>query len=212
MMAYSEPGKTRTEIYHFVRNRIVSGNPPTVREVQQAFGFKAVQSAREHLEELVSEGLLEKTPGKARGYRLPGRENRPAALVPLLGRVQAGALTTATENLEGYVAVRSRFRSEDLFALRVRGESMRDAAILDGDIVIVRRSATADHGDIVVALVEDEATVKRLYRQAGRIELHPENPAFDPIIPEHTAQFSLLGRVIEVRRYLDSTVRPYPEA
>ena len=211
-MAYSEPGKTRTEIYHFVHNRIASGNPPTVREVQQAFSFRSVQSAREHLEELVREGLLEKTPGKARGYRLPGRENQPAALVPLLGRVQAGALTTATEDLEGYVAVRSRFRSKDLFALRVRGESMRDAAILDGDIVIVRRSATADHGDIVVALLEDEATVKRLYRRAGRIELHPENPAFAPIIPEDTAQFSLLGRVIEVRRYLDSTVRPYPEA
>ncbi|MFP4374357.1 MAG: transcriptional repressor LexA [Spirochaetaceae bacterium] len=211
-MAYSEPGKTRTEVYRFVRDRIVSGNPPTVREVQQAFGFRAVQSAREHLEELVREGLLEKTPGKARGYRMPGAENRPAALVPLLGRVQAGALTTATEDLEGYVAVRSRFRGEDLFALRVRGESMRDAAILDGDIVIVRRTATADHGDIVVALVEDEATVKRLYRRGDRIELHPENPAFDPIIPENTAQFSLLGRVIEVRRYLESTVRPYPEA
>lgn len=202
-MAYSEPGKTRSAIYDFVRRRILAGTPPTVREVQEAFGFRAVQSAREHLEALVSEGVLEKAPGKARGYRLPAREQRPAALVPLLGRVQAGVLTTATEDLEGYIAVRSRFQENELFALRVRGESMRDAAILDGDIVIVLRSATADHGDIVVALVEEEATVKRLFRRGTRIELHPENPEFAPIVPDHTERFSLLGTVIEIRRHLD---------
>jgi repressor LexA len=100
----------------------------------------------------------------------------------------------------------------EYFALRVRGESMRDAAILDGDIVIVRRAATADHGDIVVALVEEEATVKRLYRRGTSIELHPENPAFSPIVPDRTDQFSLLGTVIEVRRYLDTRVHHYPEA
>jgi repressor LexA len=211
-MAYSEPGKTHSAIYRFMRERILSGAPPTVREVQEAFGFKAVQSAREHLERLVEEGLLEKTPGKARGYRLPGQENRPAALIPLLGRVQAGALTTAVEDLEGYLSVHSRFPREELFALRVRGESMRDAAILDGDIVIVRRGSHARHGDIVVALVEEEATVKRLFRRGNRIELHPENPAFSPIIPEETSQFSLLGTVIEIRRYLETPLHHYPDA
>jgi repressor LexA len=180
--------------------------------VQQAFGFKAVQSAREHLEALVRDGLLEKIPGTSRGYRLPGPENRPPVLVPLLGRVQAGALTTATEDLEGYIAVGSRFSQEELFALRVRGESMRDAAILDGDIVIVRRGLEARHGDIVVALVEEEATVKRLVKKRSGVELHPENPDFSPIIPEESDQFSLLGTVIEVRRYLKTPIQSHPEA
>jgi repressor LexA len=216
-MAYSEPGKTHRRIYRFVRDRILAGLPPTVREVQEAFGFRAVQSAREHLERLVEEGLLEKTPGKSRGYRLPGREERAPVLVPLLGRVQAGALTTATEDLEGYLPVgTSAGEGGELFALRVRGDSMRDAAILEGDIVIVRRSAAADHGDIVVALVEEEATVKRLYHRNGRIELHPENPAFSPIVPAESDRFSILGRVIEVRRHLDTAVRhvsdAYPDA
>jgi repressor LexA len=89
---------------------------------------------------------------------------------------------------------------------------MRDAAILEGDFVIVRRSAHAEHGDIVVALVEDEATVKRLFKRQGRIELHPENPRFAPIIPEQTEQFSLLGKVIEVRRHLETSVYHYQDA
>jgi repressor LexA len=211
-MAYSEPGKTRRDIHRFVRERILAGLPPTVREVQEAFGFRAVQSAREHLERLVEEGMLEKTPGKSRGYRLPGRGGRPPVLVPLLGRVQAGALTTAAEDLEGYVPVGTAADGGELFALRVRGDSMRDAAILEGDIVIVRHTATADHGDIVVALVEEEATVKRLHRRNGQVELHPENPAFSPIIPGETDRFSLLGRVIEVRRHLDTTIQYFPDA
>ncbi len=183
-----------------------------MREVQEAFGFKAVQSAREHLEKLVNEGLLGKTPGKSRGYHLPEHEERPVTMVPLLGRVQAGALTTAAEDLEGYVSVQSRPRREDLFALRVRGDSMKHAAMLEGDIVIVRRTEIAEHGDIVVALVEEEATVKRLFHRGGRIELHPENPAFSPIIPEETAQFSLLGKVIEVRRYLETPLYHFPDS
>ncbi|MFP3960427.1 MAG: transcriptional repressor LexA, partial [Spirochaetaceae bacterium] len=206
-MTRTEPGKTYREVYHFVRRRILAGLPPTVREVQEAFGFRAVQSAREHLEKLVAEGRLQKVPGKSRGYRLPEGEHPASELVPLLGRVQAGALTTAVEDTEGYIPVRSHFDSAELFALRVRGESMRDAAILDGDIVIVRRSTTAEHRDIVVALVEDEATVKRFIRRENHIELHPENPAYSPIVPQESAQFSLLGTVIEVRRYYDTPVR-----
>lgn len=201
----SRSGDRKRRIYLFVRDRILSGTPPTVREVQAHFGFRAVQSARGHLEALVREGLLDKEPGKARGYRLPAHSPYPTVLVPLLGRVQAGALTTASEHPDGYLPVqsaRSAQGRDELFALRVRGESMRDAAILPGDVVIVQRQEDARSGDIVVALVEEEATVKRLKLQAGRVELHPANPAFDPIVPD-PAEVRILGKVIEVRRYLE---------
>ncbi|MCP4660909.1 MAG: repressor LexA [bacterium] len=203
MAPKTPPGQTRGQIFRFVRDRLLQGLPPTVREVQQAFGFRSVQTAREHLETLVDEGKLAKEPGKARGYRLPKNPSEgPFAFVPLLGRVQAGALTTAVEDPEGYVPVQGLATGDGLFALRVRGESMVGAGILPGDLVIVRRQPDADPGDIVVALVEDEATVKRLRLKSGRVELHPENPRFDPIIPDPN-DLALLGKVIEIRRYLE---------
>ena len=206
----SRSGERKRRIFLYVRDRILSGTPPTTREVQAHFGFRAVQSARDYLEALVRDGLLDKEPGKARGYRLPARSAHPTVLVPLLGRVQAGALTTASEHPDGYLPVQSARARDELFALRIRGESMRDAAILPGDVVIVHRQESAHSGEIVVALVEDEATVKRLKLRAGRIELHPANPAFDPIVPD-PAQVRILGKVIEVRRYLEGGALLPPE-
>ena len=186
-----------------MRGRLLEGAPPTIREVQAAFGFRAVQTAREHLEALVEEGLLAKESGLARGYRLPGSDAAiPARLVPLLGRVQAGNLTLALEEPQGYLPIRSRRPEKELFALRVDGDSMKDAGILEDDVVVVRRQSSADNGDIVVALVGDEATVKRLRIRGRRIELHPENPSYDVITPS-PGTLSLLGRVIEVHRYLE---------
>jgi repressor LexA len=199
-MPYTPEGKTREKIFHFVRERILSGRPPTVREVQEAFGFHAVETARRHLENLIVEGRLEQEAGKARGYRLP--EGLHLTYVPLLGRVQAGALTTAVEEPEGYVPVSFERSRGELFALRVRGESMIGAGILPGDVAVVRRQSAADPGDIVVALVGDEATVKRLYLSGRRIELHAENPEFPPIIPA-PGEVVILGKVIEIRRYLE---------
>jgi len=194
---------TRQQVFNFVRDRLHRGVPPTVREVRDAFGFRSVQTAREHLETLVREGRLVKEAGVARGYRLPSHQrSRPAVLVPLLGRVQAGRLTTAVEEVDGYLSVEER-AGEQLFALRVRGDSMVGAGILDGDVVVVRRQEDADHGDIVVAIVGDEATVKRLWKKRNRVALHPENPDFEPI-PCDSDTLLLIGRVIEVRRYLDS--------
>lgn len=198
MAPLTPPGKTREKIYQFVRRRILEELPPTVREVQEAFHFKAVQTARQHLEKLVSEGRLVKARGKSRGYRLP---QEPGTLfVPLLGRVQAGGLRAAIEECEGYIPVQSQ-GSDELFGLRVQGESMRGVGILSGDIVIVRSQSTANSGDIVVALIGDEATVKRLRLRRNKIELHPENPDFEPIIPR-PGECTVLGKVIEVRRYL----------
>jgi len=189
----------REAVFRFVRGRILAGDPPTVREVQDAFGFRAVESARSHLEALVAAGRLVKAKGRARGYRLP--EGTATTWVPLVGRVAAGGLSLAVEMAEGYVPVRPRGGAE-LFALRVRGESMVGAAILDGDVVVVRRQATAESGEIVVARVGDEATVKRLRLVDGRVELHPENPAFAPIVAAPGA-VEILGKVVEVHRHLE---------
>ncbi|MHC4549364.1 MAG: transcriptional repressor LexA [Planctomycetota bacterium] len=199
-MGRTPPGQTREKIYRFVRRRLLEGRPPTVREVQDRFGFQAVQTAREHLERLVEEGRLKKEPGRARGYRLP-HPRVSTALVPVLGRVPAGDLSTAVEDLEGYVPVERRAGEGELFGLRVRGESMRDRGILPGDLVIVRKQDVARSGEVVVALLGDEATVKVLKRIGRRIELHPANPDFEPLVPEPHG-FRLLGKVIEVRRYL----------
>jgi repressor LexA len=203
-MAHTPEGQTRQRVFAYVRERILAGAPPTTREVQQAFGFKAVQSARQHLEALVVAGKLSKEQGRSRGYRLPGSAGPVVGqVVPVVGLVHAGDLSEAIESSEGFVSVTGRAADETLFALKVEGESMIGAGILPGDVVIVRRQDSAASGAIVVALVRDEATVKRLRLRGRRVELHPENPAFAPIIPESSADVRILGQVVEVRRRLD---------
>ncbi len=207
-MGRTPRGETREQVFAFMRDRLLAGRPPTVREVQAAFGFRAVQTARAHLERLVEQGRLTVDRGRSRGYRLPGEagDGLPRTrLVPLLGRVPAGVLDEAVQDPDGYLPVDANTRgaaSDELFALRVRGESMVGAGILPGDRVIVRRQPTARTGDIVVALVDHDATVKTFVsRGGGRVTLRPENPAFDPIELDADAVV-ILGRVIEVRRTL----------
>jgi repressor LexA len=211
MSPKTPPGETREKIYEFMRDRLLDGDPPTVREVQARFGFRAVQSAQAHLEQLVAEGRLVKQigehKGRARGYALPRSsvDYAPMAHAPLLGHIQAGGLAAAIEEREGMIPVQRpgrRSASEKLFALRVRGESMTGAGILPEDIVIVRVQPTAPPGDIVVARVGDEATVKTLRTRRGKIVLEPENDAFEPIVLD-PADCEILGKVIEVRRYLN---------
>ena len=117
-------------------------------------------------------------------------------------RVPAGPLDLAVQELEGHLPVQTRSSPAELFSLRVRGDSMKDAGILDGDVVVVRRQPRADSGDIVVAMVGDEATVKRFRVKRGRIELHPANDAYQPIVPE-PGDMKILGKVVEVRRVLE---------
>ena len=203
-MGRTRPGETRAKVFAFVRERLLAGQPPTVREVQEAFGFRAVQTARQHLERLVAEGRLVAGRHRARGYSLPALlGGAGTVLAPLLGRVPAGALDEAVEDPDGYLPVDARrgAAADELFALRVRGESMTGVGILPGDIVIVRRQPTAAPSDIVVARVDGDATVKT-FRPRGRyVELRPENPAFEPIVLDAGAVV-VLGRVIEVRRIL----------
>ncbi len=196
----------RERVYQYTYQRLRSGDPPTIREVQNAIGFKAVESARAHLEALVAEGRLIKRNTRSRSYALPSEVNPQTQRVPVLGQVQAGALTTASEDVEGYVEIERVREGEELFALRVRGWSMRDAGILPEDLVITRRQESADTGDIVVALVGEEATVKRIRFVSGgakTVLLQPENPDFHTIEVK-AEDLRLLGKVVEVRRYYEA--------
>ena len=201
-MPRTPPGETRRRVYAWVRERILAGAPPSTREVQERFGFRAVQSARLHLETLVAEGKLTKKPGRARGYGLPRRGPDASRSVPILGRVQAGRLTEAVEAPEGYLAVAATGEEASFFALRVRGESMTGAGILPGDLVIVRQQDQAADGAVVVALVDGEATVKRLRTRGGLLELVAANPEFASIVPTRPGEVRILGQVVEVRRRL----------
>jgi len=187
-------------VHDFVYRRILRGSPPSVREVQEAFGFRSSATARQHLDSLVEAGALEREPGRDRGYRVPGAV--VPGVVPILGRVQAGSLSEAIESAEGYVAVGAEV-AESTFALIVVGESMAGREIHDGDIVLVRRDEPVRQGDVVVALVGDEATVKTFAKSGPRIVLKAENPDYADIVPASDGpEFRILGRVVEVRRRL----------
>lgn len=201
-MAHTPPGETREKVYRYVRDRLLDGEPPSVREVQSAMGFSAIESARKQLNALVDEGRLEKAPGRARGFRLPsaGRSSGFVRL-PVVGQIHAGDLHAAIESPDGYVIATRRRSQGGLFALRVTGDSMVERGILDGDLVIVSRQTRAESGDIVVALVEDEATVKTLRVRGRGFFLEPANPDYEPIRPA-PGTCEILGRVVEVRRDL----------
>ena len=183
------------EILDYIRDRIDQGLPPSVREICAALEIKSTSTAHKDLKELQEHGLIEKGDRMNRAITLP--EER-SLRVPLLGTVTAGQPILAVEEVEGYVPFRGQgLSSKDLFALRVRGESMIKAGILDGDIVIIRKTPTAENGQIVVALVEDEATVKRFYKENGHYRLQPENDAMEPI---YVDSVSILGRVVALLR------------
>lgn len=194
-------GETRRAVYAFILQKVSEGQPPSVREIQAHFGFKAVQSAQEHLDGLVADGLLVREAGQARSYR-PATAPRPLSPVPVLGRVRAGLLAEAIEAPEGHVMVDAP-RGAELFALRVRGDSMVGAGIVEGDVVVVRRQPDAPDGRIVVAMVDGEATLKRLRREGRRVILEAANPAYAPIVVEAPAEVTLLGVAIELRRSLE---------
>lgn len=181
------------EILRFLRQFIdESGYAPSVREICAAVGLKSTASVHYHLGELKRQGLIEMDGGKNRTISLPETPER--GRIPVLGTVTAGLPILAVENIEGYLPWDG---DESCFALRVRGLSMVGAGILDGDKVVVRPQATADNGDIVVALLEDEATVKRFRRDSSGVWLLPENPDFDPI---DGREARILGKVKAVVR------------
>ncbi|MEO0481377.1 MAG: transcriptional repressor LexA [Planctomycetota bacterium] len=188
----------RERVFRYVRDRLVRGAPPTVREVQEAMGYGAVESARKQLEALVAEGRLAKDSGRARGYRLP-HETPNVTAVSILGRIQAGDLTAAVQDPDGVLAVETRHSPERLFALRVRGDSMTERGIFEGDVVVVLAGVDPEPGQIVVACVDGEATVKTFRRRGREVILEPANPAFRSMSFD-AGEVEVLGRVVEVRR------------
>lgn len=174
------------------------GYPPSVREIAAAVGLRSPSSVHAHLKHLRELGYLEQEDGKTRTVKLAGHTN--ATEVPLLGRVAAGMPILAVEEAERTLHVDLDGKHGSFFALRIRGESMIDAGILDGDFIIVRSQNYARQGQIVVAMLEDEATCKRLEKENGHIWLMPENPAYDPI-PGDDAR--VIGVVVKV-------IRDYP--
>lgn len=178
------------------------GYPPSVREIGQAVGLSSSSTVHGHLNRLEQKGYLRRDPTNPRAIELLSPEHRrvPYQQVPVVGRVTAGEPILAVENVETYVPLsKELFGDDELFVLKVRGESMIEAGILDGDWVIVRRQATAENGDIVVARIEDEATVKRFFREHGHIRLQPENPTMEPIIVDRV---EILGLVTGLFRKL----------
>jgi repressor LexA len=188
------------------------GYPPTVREIGDAVGLASPSTVHAHLANLERAGLLKRDPTKPRALELSGRGPReaprreePRRALPLVGEIAAGGPLLAEDNVEEYLAVPELIerRGAD-FLLRVKGDSMIEAGILDGDIVVVKREQTAENGDIVVALAgtdeaADEATVKRFFRESGRIRLQPENAALEPIYADHV---QIVGKVTGVFRAL----------
>ncbi len=179
-----------------------NGYPPSVREIGELVGLSSSSTIHAHLKALERRGLISRDPTKPRALRtgtLPA--SRDALVVPILGRVAAGVPITAQEDIEGEFLFPSGYvpRASDAFMLRVQGDSMVDAAILNGDLILVRPQRTADNGEIVVAMVDGEATVKRFYREAGRVRLQPENQAMAPI---YASDVEIVGRVEAVVRRL----------
>lgn len=193
-MKISEKDK---KVFEYIKKRIEDGYAPTVREICAEFGFKSTSTAHRSIQALTEYGLLEKANKKNRAIRLAGKGSLN---VPLVGTVTAGVPITAIEDITDYISFSpEKNYSGDLFALKVRGESMIKAGILNGDIVIVEKTPTAENGEIVVALCKGEdATVKRFYKEDGHYRLQPENDSMQPIILD---KVDILGKVVGLVRY-----------
>ena len=200
--------KRQQDILNFIKDEVKSkGYPPSVREIGEAVGLASSSTVHGHLARLESKGLIRRDPTKPRAIEvleleedsIPTNEVRN---VPIVGKVTAGIPITAIENVEEYFPLPERLapRDEQVFMLEVMGDSMIEAGILDGDYVVVRQQQTAQNGDIVVAMTEDdEATVKRFFKERDYIRLQPENSTMDPIIVRHVV---ILGKVIGVYRHV----------
>ncbi len=195
-------------ILEFIRNEVRSkGYPPSVREIGEAVGLASSSTVHGHLDRLEKKGLIRRDPTKPRAIELLGQEDSESAnlfthtiaRVPVVGKVTAGVPITAMENIEDYFPLPQHYVGDDkVFMLSVVGDSMIEAGIHSGDYVIVRQQQTADNGDIVVAMTEeDEATVKTFYKEKDHVRLQPENPTYEPLRLNHV---TILGKVIGLFR------------
>ena len=204
-MPYGRISKKQQEILDYIKNEILNrGFPPAVREICEAVNLKSTSSVHSHLEALEKNGYIRRDATKPRAIEIIDDNfnllRREVVNVPLIGTVAAGEPILAVENIESYFPVPAELMpNEPSFLLRVKGESMINAGIFDGDQVLVKQQSTASDGDIVVALVDDSATVKTFYKEKGYCRLQPENDTMDPIIIHGDIQ--ILGKVFGVFRF-----------
>ncbi|MBQ2537721.1 MAG: transcriptional repressor LexA [Ruminococcus sp.] len=188
--------KSQQKILDYLKECSENGRVPSVREICDYTGLSSTSTVHHHLKALEEKGLIVREHGVNRCIQITGEEK--SVNVPVVGKVAAGEPITAIQNIEFYVPVSEQLkRGRELFALRIQGESMVNAGILDGDIVIVHRTPVAENGEIVVAMVEDSATVKRFYKENGHFRLQPENDSYEPIIVDEVV---LLGKVVSLIR------------
>jgi repressor LexA len=206
------------EVFEFIRNKMeLEKRPPTVREIGTHFSISSTNGVRSILSALIKKGYIRRNPKLSRGLELeysndesshlpfhPNQDNHSSlgTEIPIVGCVAAGTPILAVQNLEGTVFVDREFlsRQANVFALRVKGDSMIEAGIVDGDLIFARQQSTAESGQMVVAQVEDEATVKYFYPESDHIRLQPANARYNPIIVAKDKPFSIAGRVIGVMR------------
>lgn len=195
--------KRQEQIYNYIcQSSHVNGYPPSVREICAKVGLKSSATVYNHLVRLEEKGYIRRDPAKPRAIEILDEniqlQNSGVHKIPVLGRVTAGMPVLAHENIEEYFPLPSHMvKSDSVFMLKVKGESMIERGITDGDYVIVRQQSIAENGNIVVALLDEEATVKTFYKESDHIRLQPENPSYPPIIAKDVA---ILGKVIGLFR------------
>lgn len=204
MIGLKKVSKRQEDILEFIKEEVrTKGYPPSVREIGEAVGLASSSTVHGHLNRLESKGLIRRDPTKPRAIEILDQDNiskQGVMHVPLVGKVTAGLPITAIENIEEYFPIPDYYGTSDehIFMLEIMGESMIEAGILDGDYVIVKQQATANNGDIIVAMTEEnEATVKRFYKEDGYFRLQPENSSMEPIIVDNV---SVLGKVVGLYR------------
>ena len=203
-MAYGKITKKQEEILEYIKDQIMNrGFPPAVREICEAVNLKSTSSVHAHLETLEKNGYIRRDPTKPRAIEIVDENfnltRREMVNVPIVGKVAAGEPILAVENIENYFPIPAEFMpNEQTFILQVQGESMVNAGILDGDYILVEQQTTANDGDMVVALVDDSATVKTFYKENGYYRLQPENDFMEPII---VSDVMIMGKVIGTFRF-----------
>lgn len=206
-MAYGKISKKQQEILDYLKREIMShGYPPTVREICDAVHLKSTSSVHSHLESLEKNGYIRRDPAKPRAIEVVDDAfnvtRREVASIPLVGQVAAGVPILAAQNIESYFPLPADYMPQNpAFMLRVKGTSMINAGINNGDLLLIEEQKTAQNGDIVVAMIDDSATVKRFYREKGYIRLQPENDSMDPIIVKDHLQ--IIGKVFGVLRFME---------
>ena len=205
-MAYGKISSKQREILEYIKQEILNkGYPPAVREICEAVHLKSTSSVHSHLETLEKNGYIRRDPTKPRAIEIIDDNfnltRREVVNVPIIGQVAAGPPLLAVENIENYFPIPTEFMpNAETFMLKVKGDSMINAGIFNGDKILVQKQSDAQNGDIVVALVDDSATVKTFYKEDGHFRLQPENDTMDPIIVN---ECSILGKVFGIMRFLN---------